>query len=53
MSYSIDVLKKSAFHHELMSVLNTIPPTERDDNWAIVEDYFKARIKELDKTTKR
>ena len=53
MSYSIDVLKKSAFHHELMSVLALEPQENRDEAWMIIQDYFKARIKELDEATKR
>lgn len=53
MSYSIDVLKKSAFQHELMSVLDVIPLTERGEEWVAVKDYFVKRLKELDVATKR
>jgi len=53
MSYSIDVLKKSAFQHELMSILALEAEENRDETWVIVQDYFKARIKELDVATKR
>lgn len=53
MSYSIDTLKKSAFHHELMNVLELEALENRDENWVVVQDYFKARIKELDEATKR
>ena len=52
MSYSIDVLKKSVFQHEIMNVLDAIPLSERDEKWVAVEEYFKARMKELDKLTK-
>lgn len=53
MSYSIDVLKKSAFQHELMSVLSIVPLTERDEEWMAAKEYFEKRIKELDLATKR
>ena len=54
MSYSIDVIKKSAFQDELTNVL------ELKANGTLVEDaermivieYLKRRIKEIDKTVK-
>jgi hypothetical protein len=54
LSYSVDVLKKSAFQDELTNVLllklgaNMMEDLERD----IVVEYFKRRIKELDEKTK-
>jgi hypothetical protein len=51
--YSIDVLKKAAFEDELMNILNLEVLENRDETWIIIHDYFKARLKELDKATKR
>jgi hypothetical protein len=54
LSYSVDVLKKSAFQDELTNVLllklgaNMMEDLERD----VVIEYFKRRIKELDEKTK-
>jgi hypothetical protein len=53
MSYSIDVLKKSAFLHEIMNNLETTPLSERDQEWMIVKEYLDKRIKALDDATKR
>lgn len=53
MSYSIDVLKKSAFLHETMNVLEIVPLSERDEEWMTVKEYFVKRMKELDNATKR
>jgi len=54
MSYSIDVLKKSAFQDELMNVLDSENAKLKMGNLAhgIVFSYFKSRIKELDEKTK-
>jgi len=52
-SYSIDVLKKAAFEDELMNVLSLETLENRDEAWLIIQDYFKARLKELEVTTKR
>lgn len=54
MSYSIDLIKKSAFQDELTNVL------ELKANGTLVEDaermivieYLKRRIREIDKTVK-
>jgi len=51
--YSIDVIKKATFEDELMNVLNFEALENRDEAWVIIQDYFKARLKELDKATKR
>lgn len=52
LSYSVDVLKKSAFQDELTNVLEIVPVEYRDEEWVIVEAYFKRRIKQLDEKTK-
>jgi hypothetical protein len=54
MSYSVDILKKSAFQDELMNVLDSENAKLKMGNLAhgIVLSYFKNRIKELDKSTK-
>jgi hypothetical protein len=48
------VLKKSAFQDELMNVLESDKAKLKMGNLAhgIVLNYFKSRIKELDKPTK-
>lgn len=55
MSYSVDVLKKSAFQDEIMNVLEMESTKLNMGNLAhnIVLSYFKARIKELDESTKK
>lgn len=52
LSYSVDVLKKSAFQDELANVLNIVPLEYRDQEWVAAEAYIKRRIKELDEKTK-
>lgn len=52
MSYSVDVLKKSAFQDELTNVLEIVPVEYRDQEWVTVEAYIKRRIKQLDEKTK-
>jgi uncharacterized circularly permuted ATP-grasp superfamily protein len=52
LSYSVDVLKKSAFQDELTNVLEIVPVEYRDQEWVTVEAYFKRRIKQLDEKTK-
>jgi len=52
LSYSVDVLKKSAFQDELVNVLNIVPLEYRDQEWITAEAYIKRRIKELDEKTK-
>ncbi len=52
LSYSIDVLKKSAFQDELTNVLETVPVEYRDEEWVAAEAYIKRRMKQLDEKTK-
>jgi len=54
MSYSIQVLKKSAFHDELVNILERESCRLQLGNLAhgIVVDYFKRRIREIDEVTK-
>ena len=55
MSYSVNILKKSAFQDELMNVLESENAKLKMGNLAhgIVVSYFKNRIKELDEQTKQ
>ena len=48
-NYSVDTLKKSAFVDELNNVLNIQPVEDIDENMLCVIEYFKTRIKEIDK----
>lgn len=49
MSYSIDMLLKSAFSHEIRSVLDLVPIEEQDQEYLNVKDYLNKRIKEIDR----
>jgi hypothetical protein len=53
MSYSIDMMKKSAFQDELTNVLNIASvDTIRDEEWLYVYEYFTRRIKEIEQSYK-
>lgn len=52
LSYSIDVLKKSAFQDELTNVLELLPEEQVDRETLDVIEYLRRRIKEIDKNTK-
>lgn len=54
MSYSVELLKKSAFQDELTNVIDSENAKLKMGNLAhgIVLSYFKRRIKELDEKTK-
>lgn len=52
LSYSIDVLKKSAFQDELTNVLELLPEEQVDRATLDVIEYLRRRIKEIDKRTK-
>lgn len=52
MSYSIEVMKRSAFHDELVNVIGTMPPNQIDANIIAVRDYLTKRIKEMDRNHK-
>jgi len=46
-SYSIQMLKKSAFEHEILNVLNTIPVSKMDMEQYTAMEYLKKRVLEL------
>ena len=48
MSYSIDMLLKSAFSYELRCVLNLVEIEYQDEAYIHVVEYLKNRIKEID-----
>ncbi len=52
MSYSIEVMKRSAFHDELVNIIGTMPPDKIDANIIAVRDYLTKRIKEMDRNYK-
>jgi hypothetical protein len=52
MSYSIDMMKKSAFQDELTNILDIVPAEYRDDEWIIVHNYLCQRIKEIERAYK-
>ena len=52
MSYSTDMLKRSAFQDELTNILDIVPAEYRDEEWVIVQAYFQKRIKEIERAYK-
>ena len=52
MSYSIEVMKRSAFHDELVNIIGIMPPDKIDANIIAVRDYLIKRIKEMDRNYK-
>jgi len=48
MSYSIEVMKRSAFYDELVNNIDTMPPDKIDANIIAVRDYLIKRMKEID-----
>jgi hypothetical protein len=47
-NYSIEMLKKFAFTHELNNVLKHISIDQRDEKYIIVFEYISKRVKEID-----
>ena len=52
MNYSVEILKRSVFHDELVNVIGTMPPEKVDANLIAVRDYLTKRMKEIDRNTK-
>jgi ATP-dependent protease HslVU (ClpYQ) ATPase subunit len=55
MNYSVDTLKKAAFHDELENVLKVLAieaPDRVDENIVTVMEYLKKRLKEIDSNYK-
>lgn len=50
MSYSIDMLVKSAFSHEIRSVLDLVEIEYQDETHITIKEYLEKRIKEIDRT---
>jgi hypothetical protein len=46
-SYSIQMLKASAFDHELRNVIDLLPLDQQDEETVVVKNYLLKRIKEL------
>jgi len=46
-SYSIQMLKASAFDHELRNVIDLLPVDQQDEEVLIVKNYLLKRVKEL------
>jgi hypothetical protein len=46
-SYSIQMLKASAFDHELRNVIDLLPVDHQDEEVLIVKNYLLKRVKEL------
>ena len=47
-SYSIDLIKRSAFEDELHNIIDILPEEEKQEDLAVVINYFKYRMKEID-----
>lgn len=55
MNYSVDTLKKAAFHDELENVLKVLTieaPDYIDPDIVVVMEYLKKRLKEIDSSYK-
>ena len=55
MNYSVDTLKKAAFHDELENVLKVLSieaPDRIDKDILAVIEYLKKRLKEIDSSYK-
>jgi hypothetical protein len=52
MNYSIDMMKRAAFHDELENVINTMPIDQIDANIVAVKEYLSRRLKEFDRIHK-
>jgi hypothetical protein len=48
-SYSIQMLKASAFDHELRNVIDLLPLDQQDEETVVVKNYLAKRILELKK----
>jgi hypothetical protein len=48
-SYSIQMLKASAFDHELRNVIDLLPLDQQDEEIVVVKNYLAKRILELKK----
>jgi len=48
-SYSIQMLKASAFDHELRNVIDLLPLDQQDEETVVVKNYLTKRILELKK----
>lgn len=46
-SYSIQMLKASAFDHELRNVIDLLPADQQDEEVLVVKNYLLKRVKEL------
>jgi hypothetical protein len=46
-SYSIRMLKKSAFEHEILNNIDSLPIDQQSEELLIVKEYLKDRIKNL------
>jgi hypothetical protein len=52
MNYSVDMMKRAAFHDELVNVVNTMPVENVDANIVAVKEYLSRRLKEFDRKYK-
>ena len=51
-SYSTDMLKRAAFHDELVNVLALLPIDQDNIKIVIVRQYLERRMAEIDKAYK-
>lgn len=51
-SYSTDMLKRAAFHDELVNILALLPIDQDNIKISIVRQYLERRMKEIDSTYK-
>jgi hypothetical protein len=52
MNYSVDMMKRAAFHDELVNLINTMPVENVDEDIVAVKEYLTRRLKEFDRKYK-
>ena len=52
VSYSTDMLKRAAFHDELVNVLALLPIDQIDEEIIMVRYYLERRMKEIERAYK-
>jgi len=48
LSYSVDMLLRSAFVYEILNNLNLVEVEYQDENYLNIKSYFERRVKEID-----
>ena len=52
VSYSTDMLKRAAFHDELVNILALLPTDQVNEEIIVVQNYLERRMKEIERAYK-